>query len=318
VVDAIDEFILAMDQPTVDGMNTYFVCEAARQTGLKVAISGLGGDEVFGGYPSFDAVPLLASGLNLARAVPGHRWIAAQARMFTSGNRFGRLTDAVTASLPSWLAAYVAVRGIFSESSVARYLRGVAAAELKAADRDSLGEYGESWKSAATSFDRVSAFELRGYMANQLLRDTDVFSMAHSIELRVPLLDHRLVEYVASLPEPFKGRTGKRLLRLAVQNRLPAEILSRPKQGFAFPWKPWLMGRLGDQLMARMRAVYPLVEDVLCVDQIEALWQRFRKESAPWAQVWSIAMLVLWTARLRSNGAVSVDVPGTARLVVRA
>jgi len=300
VTAAMNSFIGALDQPTVDGVNSYFVCEMTRQVGLKVALSGLGGDEVFGGYPSFHQVPLLARSVQLARLLPGHRQLARQL-VHLSGSRYTtRALDAVSTPLPSWTAAYVAVREIFGPSDVPPYLRGPAAEafRLLVPWRD-FGESRGDWSSARTPFDRVSALELQRYMPNQLLRDTDVFSMAHSIEVRVPFLDHILVQYVASLSASMKLGTRKRLLRQAMQDVLPSNITSSRKQGFALPWRPWLEGPLGNEIQARLREAYPQVDDVINPTEVERIWQRFRQGKASWSQVWTLTILVLWVARLR-------------------
>jgi asparagine synthase (glutamine-hydrolysing) len=297
VVAALDRFLAAIDQPTIDGLNTYFIAEMTRGSGTIVALSGLGGDEVFGGYPSFRAMPSLASLLTKIRRIPGHASLPGVLRPLAKRSLPRRAIDSITGAQDPWTASYLAVRGVWPISTIGTILYGDALHAATTTKIDDLFDKVVPDLRGAAAFDRVSAAELSGYMANQLLRDTDLFGMAHSVEVRVPLLDHQLVEYVAGLPVHLKNGGAKHLLRQAMRETLPAEVFARPKQGFAFPWSPWLKGDLGDALLERTRDTYPVVADVLRVDQIDATWERFRRGRIHWAQPWAASMLALWLAR---------------------
>ena len=211
----LDDAVSALDQPTMDGLNTYFVSRAAHNAGLKVALSGLGGDEIFGGYSTFETVPRAAMVAGLGRWIPGpfRRMTAAVAVRMAAG-------DAVRKAAAAWRSprdfphAYYFTRLLFTPSRVRRLLApymegnaGRASDRMNSAWREQMREITRQ-AAGLDSFNSVSCFELQSYMLNTLLRDTDSVSMANSLEVRVPLLDHRLVEFVARLPKAAKYRAG--------------------------------------------------------------------------------------------------------------
>ena len=249
VLGELPRIFRAMDQPTVDGVNTYFVARTAREAGLTVALSGLGGDELFGGYPAFAGVPRLTRAVRIARMVPGGpRLVRAGLRAHPRGLRWVKAADALDHP-PCPARAYLACRGVFAPSQV----RALLEPELWEAAGDALALSGWIAEAAGARdpvangraggrdpdwFSWVARAELATYTRNQLLRDTDVMGMAHSLEIRVPLLDHPLVETVLRLPAAAHrdGAGAKPLLRRAVGDLLPATVLARrAKQGFVFP-----------------------------------------------------------------------------------
>ena len=215
----------AMDQPSIDGVNSYFIAKAAREVGLTVVLSGLGSDEIFWGYSGFRVGPRIG---RVAR-IPGVRWIAQLAARLTARRRSSwEKIDFLRE--PGPLAAYLAVRGLFPPDRAARILGAgrLPLSVLEGGDPVTPARYGE--------------LEVEFYLQDQLLRDTDVFAMAHSIEVRVPYLDHHLAEHVARLPPSlkFSRATNKPLLRAAVGVDLDDETLDRPKMGFTFPFERWM------------------------------------------------------------------------------
>lgn len=237
VLDNLDRALDAMDQPTVDGFNTWLVSHAAREAGLTVALSGLGGDELFGGYDSFTRVPRIAavrrSAILSAIAGIGGR---------VMGNRAGAKLKEALKREPDLLAMYLLRRELFlpwerrelhslpenCDASSGLDCDLVAEVQAEAADLDELN--------------RISLFELELYMRHMLLRDADAFSMSAPIEYRVPFLDHRLVETAFALPGRWKRpdpRPKPLLLDLA-GDAMPADVAKRPKRGFALPWGEWL------------------------------------------------------------------------------
>jgi asparagine synthase (glutamine-hydrolysing) len=233
-------FLQALDQPSVDGFNTYCVSRWAASQGAKVVLSGLGGDELFGGYPSFSSVP---------------RWHNFGRVLQKSGSA-GALAGAVFDTLPfdskarraaswlehpaDWRSAYALVRGVFSpgetRSLLARF--GLPPAEY----RDGLPLLPLSVES-----EMVSHLEATRYMRNQLLRDSDVMSMANSLELRVPFVDTDLWDALASIPPADRFAPGKALLVEAAP-ALPKSVQLAKKQGFTLPVEEWdaILGANGD------------------------------------------------------------------------
>jgi asparagine synthase (glutamine-hydrolysing) len=245
----IANYLAAMDQPTIDGFNTWCVSKLARREGMKVVLSGLGGDEVFGGYGSFRQVPSFLRFhwmLNFLRPV-----ITAGLNRTAAGSRWRRLA-AFLCGPDTALAAFHAQRGIFTESEardLARSLTGTDPGPAK-------------WmveRLPDDPADAVSFLELTRYMRNQLLRDSDVFSMAHGLELRVPFVDARLFSTLAAIPAKVRLRKGKQLLLDAILE-IPAWVRNQPKRGFQFPFESWMKGEFGELLAsADEKTAVPLV-----------------------------------------------------------
>lgn len=235
----LDRFFAAMDQPTIDGINTWFVSRAAQQAGLKVALSGLGGDELLGGYATFAAVPALRARARSSawrHAAPLYRGLH---RLL--GARLGWPPNG--AGIPQYGAdpegAYHLVKGVFMPWELAGVVDADALreglgtlAEQDAAHTEALGTLND--------FGQVACLESVRYMRNQLLRDTDWVSMSHSLEIRVPLVDHALSEALLGLAATGRLGSDKSMLPRTLERGLPAEILNRPKSGFVVPTWRWL------------------------------------------------------------------------------
>jgi asparagine synthase (glutamine-hydrolysing) len=140
---------------------------------------------------------------------------------------------------------------------------------------------------------------MRSYMVNTLLRDTDAVSMAHSLEVRVPLLDHDLVEFVSALPAASKQRAGqpKALLAEAVRDILPEEVLRQPKRTFTLPWEHWLRGPLGDRVEQNLNDLSAPLRDHLESKSVRTVWQNFRTGQTGWSRPWSLYVLNEWVRR---------------------
>jgi asparagine synthase (glutamine-hydrolysing) len=238
-----------MDQPTTDGFNTWCVSKLARREGIKVVLSGMGGDEVFGGYGSFQQVPRF---LRFHRALGSLRPLAAALLGLTrAGSRWRRLA-AFLRGRATALAAFHVQRGIFNETE-AREL----ATLISGVDPGPAAWTVDGVPDDPT--DAVSFLELTRYMRNQLLRDSDVFSMAHGLELRVPFVDARLFSVLRAIPACARLRAGKQLLLDSVPE-IPGWVRNQPKRGFRFPFQEWMQGEFGTVLEAAEKtSTVPLV-----------------------------------------------------------
>lgn len=244
----IGGYLAAMDQPTTDGFNTWCVSKLARREGIKVVLSGLGGDELFAGYASFRQVPRF---LRLHRLLgPLRPFTAAALDTAPAGSRWRRLAAFLRRPATA-LSAFHAQRGIFTEAEARTLSRAISGSDPGSASWDLEGL-------PQDPADTVSFLELARYMRNQLLRDSDIFSMAHGLELRVPFVDARLFDALTVIPASTRLRPGKQLLLDAVPE-IPAWVRAQPKRGFRFPFQEWMQGEFGAVLSAAdEKTVIPL------------------------------------------------------------
>lgn len=281
VVKALD----AMDFPSTDGVNTYVVAGAAKRAGITVALSGLGGDEVFGGYWMFPLAQRLHQYRMLGKVPASLRTaVAAAARRFKPGTRTEKLYQILRQpdlNLASW---YPHMRRITD----AKRLQQLIHTEPYTTAAKTLADIPAEGKIIT----EVSLAELETYLPNILLRDSDQMGMAHAFEIRCPFLDLPLLEYVLSLPDQFKPvKPGKKLLLDTFSDMLPEEVYMRPKMGFTFPWEIWLRGPLRAFAEENIRALQAL--PVINADAVESLWQRFMQgdRSLSWARVWIFVVM---------------------------
>jgi asparagine synthase (glutamine-hydrolysing) len=241
--DHLPDLLAAMDQPTIDGVNVYFVSRATAQAGLKVAISGLGGDELFGGYPSFQDIPEMVKFFGPAHYIPylGRtlRWLSAPLiKQFTSPKYAGLFEYGGT-----YGGAYLLRRGLFMPWELPQVLDGDI---VKQGWRElqPLLHLQETVDVVSGARRKVSALEMSWYMRNQLLRDADWAGMAHSLEIRLPLVDVIVLKGIFN-SNKNNGLCTKIDMANTPQKPLPAEILNRPKSGFAVPVQEWLLQSSG-------------------------------------------------------------------------
>jgi asparagine synthase (glutamine-hydrolysing) len=304
----LDEAIAALDQPTMDGINSYFVSWAAREVGLKVALSGLGGDELFAGYQTFVDTPKLMRLELVSRFVPGVFRRIAGPLVDELLIRNGTL-DAARKARDAWLVPdalphpYFFTRLLFPPSELPRLTDPKYRSSAVASDGVSLDPTWLGWlervtdqAKAAPSIGAVSWLEMRTYMVSTLLRDTDSVSMARSLEVRVPLLDTPLVEFVSTLPDSARTRPGvsKGLLREALAGLIPAEILEQKKRTFTLPWEDWLRTALRTKVESSLRRLSPPLASLLHAGGVQQVWESFLNGQTTWSRPWSLYVLNEW------------------------
>lgn len=294
-LDELTNALDAMDTPSGDGINTYVVSKAIRQSGLTVALSGVGGDELFAGYPFFRQYLQLRNFKKVWGVAGLARQLAATAYSFKGSNKAGRLQQLLRASSCSISSFYPEFRRIFAPSLLSKltYLSGTTALEqnLQALN-------GGFEKFPALS--QVSIAEYLGYTQHTLLKDTDQMSMAVSLEVREPFFDHDLVTYVLGVPDVLKfPHTPKSLLVDSLQGLLPPEIVHRRKQGFLFPWAVWMKRELHDFCNQRLQRMAE--RDFIQGKPLLDYWARFQKgdHEVRWMELWLFVVLEYW---MEKNG----------------
>lgn len=304
----LHEAVSALDQPSMDGINTYFVSWAAREVGLKVALSGLGGDELFAGYPSFTDTPKLARLESTARFFPTpFRRVSTPILKALFGP--GSSPDAAKKLSDAWRTPkvfphpYFFTRLLFPPSELHRLMDPLFHSSRIAPDGDSLDPTWLAWLERAADqahamepIAGVSWLEMRTYMTSTLLRDTDSVSMARSLEVRVPFLDTPLVEFMCALPDSARVRPGqkKALLLKALEGLLPQKILQQKKRTFTLPWEEWLRSSLRPKMEASFSNLAPALGLHLHAAGVRSVWDNFLHRQTTWSRPWSLYVLNEW------------------------
>jgi asparagine synthase (glutamine-hydrolysing) len=292
---ALPRAFASMDQPTLDGINTYVVSEAVRAHGTKVVLSGLGGDELFAGYPSFARARLLS---RYALIPAPARRVAARVAASVGGVRGAKVALGLGHRSPGD-AAYLASRTVFGSRQVSD-LCGERALATEGAPRE------------LSVLQQVSWRELTGYMRNTLLRDSDVFSMAHALELRVPFLDREVVAAAFQVADALKlsRRVAKPLLVDATRDLLPTDVWDRPKQGFVLPFASWMHGALAAEVTATLGDVDRVHALGLNAGAVRGVWSGFIRGQGgvTWSRPWALYALLRWAA-VHGIGAAEVAEP---------
>lgn len=268
-----EDFISAIDQPSIDGMNTFLVSKFTAEH-VKVAVSGLGGDEVFGGYDHFRRIQQLAA----LPQLPGLQ----------------ALVDALHQRKPNAFTKYAALIGSAPEQATLRVraqTRQIPLKYLNTQDYAAISTYPE-----ASCIQRVSLAEISGYLANTLLHDTDTVSMAHSLEVRPMLLDHKLVELGLSLPDAYKVTKThlKQIFVDTIKDQIPEPVWNRKKTGFEMPFAKWLNNKLNGHY--QMALNQPIAQQLLNKSYLNA-----RQHAAQNKQLdrtdWKVLIFLHWAGK---------------------
>jgi asparagine synthase (glutamine-hydrolysing) len=320
VRDRIEQIAFDLDQPTVDGVNSYFVSAAARRR-VTVAISGTGGDELFAGYPWFEqmafeeaqrqAAPLKSAAKSLLTSVARQPVLDSIVPM-RGGYRFGNWRDDA-----GFLARYYAANPMFEAPWAARLLARDLRASARAGrsphyDLSAIDELPEG-----SVLERVTGLCVRGYTANQLLRDIDAASMAHSLEVRVPFLDPVMADLALSLPDSaklgskprssndsprsYREAGTKRILLDVAKDLLPPGFDTRPKTGFSMPFNSWLKGSLRDVFADTLAEPAIAKRGLLDAPAVAGVRDQFLSGVSEWPQPWLLMMIELWAREVLDN-----------------
>ena len=288
LLEMLPAALTSLDQPSIDAMNTYAISKAVKEAGVSVALSGLGGDELFGGYPSFRR----AIKFQALKHVPGLLSSSMAAVAKLNGNQFARQNKMwqLAASRGTPQEVYSISRQLFSDDQIASISKLRPETELAQNSR----------RNGHDVINTMSRLELQGYMVNTLLRDTDCMSMAHSLEVRVPFVDNQVVRKVLSLPGEWKLNSGskvpKPLLGAILGDLLPSDFLTRPKMGFTLPFEKWMLSKLRDEVSRVLGDDKLLDASYLNMKGVTRLYNHFltAPRTVGWSRPWSTYVLAKW------------------------
>lgn len=293
----LPEALHAIDHPSGDGPNTYIVSKATKEAGVAMALSGIGGDELFAGYDVFkrmhelkkkawlNAVPVFA------RRIGGE--LIKKKKNTVSGNKIAELLELPVINFNS---SYPLNRTVFSKKELKKLITNASPFDQINLITGAAPQIKDHLLSA------VSVCEINTYLQNTLLRDTDQMSMAVALEVREPFLDYKLIEFVLGVNDEYKYPSSpKKLLTDSLGDLLPPEIVNRPKMGFTLPWQQWLKTDLKAFCEKNMEELAS--RDFSNTENIKSLWQRFlnNDSSVTWSRVWHLVVLNNWLTENKIN-----------------
>jgi asparagine synthase (glutamine-hydrolysing) len=291
-INQLPDALKAMDHPSGDGPNTYVVSKATKEAGITMALSGLGGDELFAGYDVFKR----------SVSLNNKKWLNAIPSMMRglAGNVLNKIkTDIPAEKIAALLkqekinfnSFYPLSRQVLMDNQLLKIVKQQQLTNNKVA------EIIENIHLPANNYllSTTSIAEITTYMQNVLLRDSDQMSMVHALEVRVPFIDYTLVEYLLSIPDKYKYPSSpKKLLVDALGDLLPAEIVNRPKMGFTFPWKAWMKNEL--KSFCENKIISLSKRDLFNEKGVVKLWEDFLQNNprVTWSRIWYLVVLENW------------------------
>jgi asparagine synthase (glutamine-hydrolysing) len=297
-LENLDNIFYHMDEPTIDGVNTYFVSLAAKKAGLKVVLSGLGGDELFYGYPSFFDL----TKINKIKPILKYLGIGYFLKLFAGefNIKLNKLADIINSK--NLEEEYLIYRRIFNHNAnnanMREYGEYIANNENSHYENHSRHHslnshsFVDSHYDVNSHYSFISFLEMSYYLKNQLLRDSDVFSMAHSIELRVPFVDNILFEKIVPIPDEYKikNNISKFLLKEIIKDKVSEKILKQKKQGFVVPIELWLKNEAKEILQKEI-----LNNNIFDRKKTEKMLNLFYQNKLHWSRLWAIFVLNRFT-----------------------
>jgi asparagine synthase (glutamine-hydrolysing) len=281
----------SMDSPSADGINTYVLSGAIRDAGLKVALTGIGGDELFVGYPGFLQYYKLNKLYGSYQLSAPMRKMVAQALHFSKSNKLKRIASMLMIGNASIDEVYPIIRQILSPSYIKKFIH----TDVQSSSLSSQLQQSKKEIEHFGLFSHYSIAEYIGYTQHTLLKDADQMSMSVGLEIREPFFDHHLIEYVLSLPDSIKyPMYPKQLLVEALSPLLPDEIVHRKKQGFVLPWEKWMRKELFEFCDSQIKNLSE--RDFIKGKALVQYWNKFLKHdpSVRWMELWQFVVLGKW------------------------
>jgi len=285
--------IAAIDFPSGDGPNTYAVSKAAKEAGITVAISGLGGDELFAGYPVFHYMQSIEKSFLLKLSYPLRKSTSILLSTFSSNRSLRKKAELLGLKHADLASAFPLVRKVWSANELLS--RRTKHFEIEK-------NFKFIFEKNAPLLNRVSAAEIESYMQHVLLRDSDQMSMAHSLEIRVPFLDHNVVELATHLSNNMKNPTSpKKFITETFSDILPHEVVNRKKMGFTLPWSVWIKNELREFTESGFQVLFD--QEVVNEKVLKTAWNKFLlgNEEKSFISFWHLSVLGHWMKNNQIN-----------------
>jgi asparagine synthase (glutamine-hydrolysing) len=287
LIPNLDPFFKSMDNPTVDGINTYMISQLVAKTGIKVVLTGIGGDELFAGYVGFERWKSFQK-FSWVFKVPIFKPLLSVINTVKKSRASLKLSDMFDSSSADLMAFYANSRSVYFKNEL-NYLL-----DKPILKNDSWLDLNQTKKFPVLS--QYSIAELSHYTLDVLMKDTDQMSMAWALEVREPFFDYKLIAFVLKLDDKNKFKKGspKHLFVEAMGDLLPPEIVNRTKKGFTFPWNFWLRNELKPYCEEALDSLSK--RQLFKPEGIQYLWHSFlnNKQALTWLHIWGLVVLEKW------------------------